>query len=162
RPMSRTAELIGSIDEKALDQRIDPRELPTELQPIAERCNEMLARLEDAFYRQRRFFARASHEPPPPAPALPPPLGARLRRPRAEAEYLQALRSTLSDARIMKSLVDSMMSQARSELDAPDESHQPVEVNEMIDQIVTSVSAMANQHGVAIEHKGFDRVILNI
>jgi signal transduction histidine kinase len=70
RPLDRTAAVIGSIDEAALDRRVDVGQLPPELKPTALRLNEMLARLEDAFARRKRFLADASHELRTPVAAM--------------------------------------------------------------------------------------------
>src|SRR5436190_14880305 len=41
RPLTQTAEVIGTIDERRLDRRVEAAALPSELRPMAERLNEM-------------------------------------------------------------------------------------------------------------------------
>ena len=62
RPLKNTAAVIGSIDERALDRRLDAMQLPPELRPMAANLNDMLARLEQSFAQRKQFLADASHE----------------------------------------------------------------------------------------------------
>ncbi|MFT3786039.1 MAG: HAMP domain-containing protein [Tepidisphaeraceae bacterium] len=52
RPLRTMAQAIGQVDERSLDRRIDHRQMPTELQPVATRVNGMLERIEEAFARR--------------------------------------------------------------------------------------------------------------
>src|SRR5437762_6398593 len=70
RPLNQTAQQIGAIDEQKLDRRIDAAALPPELTPMAERLNEMLARLQEAFTLRNQFIGDASHELRTPVAAL--------------------------------------------------------------------------------------------
>ena len=58
---ARAAEAAG-IDAARLSARFATEGLPGELAPIAARLNELLARLEDSFERERRFSSDVAHE----------------------------------------------------------------------------------------------------
>ncbi|MHB8969164.1 MAG: ATP-binding protein [Pirellulaceae bacterium] len=62
RPLDRVASQAASIDESSLAHRFNLDRLPSELQPICLRLNELLQRLEVAFQRERRFAANIAHE----------------------------------------------------------------------------------------------------
>jgi len=62
RPLSVLAGQVGQIHARQLDTRLSTRGLPTELHPIVGQLNHLMARLEDAFERERRFSANAAHE----------------------------------------------------------------------------------------------------
>jgi signal transduction histidine kinase len=115
RPLRHTAAAIGEIDEGRLDRRIDASALPPELQPVASRLNEMLKRLQQSFSQRKQFLADASHELRTPVAALVTTLEVALRRPRDAAELTRVLRTCLSDARMLKQLVQSLMAHARAE-----------------------------------------------
>lgn len=149
-PLHQATDVIGLIDERALDRRIDESSLPAELKPMAQRLNEMLARLDDSFTRRRRFLANASHELRTPVAAMLTTLEVSLRRARDADAYREAIETTLGDARLMRSLVDSLMSQARAETQALDEESQELDLAAIIEQIVASLHAMAAEKQVQL------------
>ncbi len=59
RDLSRRVQTLGP---DTLGTRFEAGNLPAELRPIAEQLSGLLARLEEAFERERRFSAAASHE----------------------------------------------------------------------------------------------------
>jgi signal transduction histidine kinase len=61
-PLSRLGEDAAKIDADSLATRFSEKGLPTELQPIGRRLNDLLARLEASFERERRFNADLAHE----------------------------------------------------------------------------------------------------
>jgi signal transduction histidine kinase len=115
RPLLSTARAICEIDERTLNRRIEDRALPVELSPMAQRLNEMLARLEAAFEQRARFLADASHELRTPVAALMTTLEVSLRRPRSADEMNVVLKTCLSDVQSLRHLVDRLMQQVRSE-----------------------------------------------
>jgi two-component system sensor histidine kinase QseC len=61
-PLALLAEQTARIDANSLTTRLAADGLPAELRPIAGRLNELLARLEISFERERRFSADVAHE----------------------------------------------------------------------------------------------------
>jgi len=111
-PLEMLGEQATQIDAGSLATRF-AGDLPAELQPIADRLNALLARLELSFERERRYSADLAHE---------------LRTPLAELQSLaeNALkwpqerdpatdRETLAIAREMEVLVSRMLTLARGE-----------------------------------------------
>ncbi|BCU75434.1 ATP-binding protein [Luteolibacter sp. LG18] len=62
RPLNRLVVEIDAVKAESLGTRFASTPLPAELRPIAERLNELLARLEAAFAREKRFTANVAHE----------------------------------------------------------------------------------------------------
>jgi two-component system sensor histidine kinase QseC len=62
RPLDRVAAEASGIDAEHLSHRFDVGHLPEELRPVCARLNESLARLEEAFARERRFTSAVAHE----------------------------------------------------------------------------------------------------
>jgi two-component system sensor histidine kinase QseC len=83
-PLQTLADEAARIDAASLSVRFPARNLPGELAPITARLNELLARLEDAFERERRFSSDVAHE---------------FRTPVAELRSLAELAHKLPDAR---------------------------------------------------------------
>jgi len=138
RPLLKTADLIGDIDEGKLDRRIPIAELPSELQPMAERLNEMLSRLEQSFNGRKRFLADASHDLRTPVAALMTTLEVALRRPRDVPALQETLQACLTDARSLRNLVDRLMQQVRSESASAVEQPQRFVLSAVIDECIDS------------------------
>ena len=62
KPLQSLAAEAARIDAASLSARFATEGLPGELAPIAARLNELLARLEDSFERERRFSSDVAHE----------------------------------------------------------------------------------------------------
>jgi signal transduction histidine kinase len=61
-PVERLADRTAEIGAANLDQRLPERELPVELRPIAAALNDLVARLQQSFERERRFSSDVAHE----------------------------------------------------------------------------------------------------
>ena len=61
-PLNRLGASVAAVDAGSLATRFLTESWPLELQPIVVRLNELLARLQSAFARERRFTAAAAHE----------------------------------------------------------------------------------------------------
>ena len=150
RPLRTTAQTIGEIDERNLSRRIDTTRLAPELAPVAERLNEMLARLESSFDNRKRFLADASHELRTPVAALVTTLEVSLRRIRDAESYRQTLQMCLGDARLLRSLVEALMQQARSEIAAFKEDAVPTDITKLLRHSVGILNAFAEQRTVSL------------
>jgi signal transduction histidine kinase len=148
RPLNATAEVIGAIDESQLDRRIEPRELPVELRPMADRLNEMLGRLGTAFNQRRRFLADASHELRTPVAAMITTMEVALRRPRTAPELTETLETCLSEARHMRLLVQALLRQVRAEGIAGNEEPQDVDAGEMLNQCAELAGSLAAERSI--------------
>lgn len=62
KPLEVVGEQAAAIDAESLQQRFPTEELPEELRSIATRLNDLMARLEAGFERERRFGADLAHE----------------------------------------------------------------------------------------------------
>jgi signal transduction histidine kinase len=150
RPLRQTAEVIGTIDERKLDRRVEAAALPSELRPMAERLNEMLARLEREFVQRKQFLADTAHELRTPVAAILTHLEVTLRQ-RRDAEALEeALRTSLSDVRLLRRLVDALLEQVRSE--GPNAAAQTtrIDVSSLLEKCATLVESLASAKNVRI------------
>ena len=113
RPLSTLAQRAETIDASSLQLRFPTENVPLELLPIVQRLNDLLARLEASFARERRFSADVAHE---------------LRTPIAELRTLAevalkwpddvsptALKEALNIALQMESIATGLMTLARCE-----------------------------------------------
>jgi len=149
RPLQAAADVVGVIDEKNLDRRIDEYSLPSELRPVAARLNAMLERLGHAFAQRRQFLADASHELRTPVAALVTTLEVALRRKRDAAELTRTLENCLSDARYLRRLVTTLLELARGET-AAGPAAEPFDAAGVLEQCVAVAEALANSHDVRL------------
>ena len=61
-PLDNLVQEISRVDDRSLFTRLTVDSVPSELQPIVIRLNELLARLEKVFDREKRFTADVAHE----------------------------------------------------------------------------------------------------
>jgi two-component system sensor histidine kinase QseC len=62
RPLDTFAEAVGAVRAETLGYRFDENAVAEELVPIAGRMNDLLARIGEAFDRERRFSGNLAHE----------------------------------------------------------------------------------------------------
>jgi heavy metal sensor kinase len=150
RPLRETADVIGTIDEKRLDRRVEAAELPSELRPMAERLNEMLTRLEREFLQRKQFLADTAHELRTPVAAILTHLEVTLRRPREAAELAEALRTSLSDVQSLRRLVDALLEQVRSDRPLAAAQITRIDISSLLDQCATLADSLASAKSVRI------------
>jgi heavy metal sensor kinase len=119
RPIETISEAAGKIATGDLGQRIRVEETETELGKLATVLNHTFARLEEAFSRQARFTADASHEMRTPISVILTKTQTALARERQPSEYQEALRVCQRAAARMRSLTESLL--ALSRMDAAKE-----------------------------------------
>ena len=125
-PRARRGESVAAVDAASLATRFSAGPLPAELRPIATRLNELLARLESAFARERRFTATAAHELRTPLAELRALAEVNLTTPATEIERTQSWRDTLAATLRMESLALRLLELARAEDPARVLHRQPV------------------------------------
>ena len=113
RPLSALAQHAETIDASSLQLRFPTERIPSELLPIAQRLNDLLARLEDSFARERRFSADVAHELRTPIAELRTVTEVALKWPDDVSE--QALKEALNIALQMESIAAGLMALARCE-----------------------------------------------
>jgi len=112
-PLNAIAAEIAAIDQQNLASRIAAARAPCEIVPIRDTLNDLLARLEDAFKRERRFTADVAHELRTPLAGLCSTIEVALSRQRDAAEYQTALSICLAIVGNMHEMVNNLLMLAR-------------------------------------------------
>ena len=112
-PLDRLGEQAAAIDAGSLAARFPTDDLPQELRPITGRLNDLLARLEASFERERRFSADLAHELRTPLAELRSLAECTLKWP--EAREPGTDRDVLAIALQMEALVTRLLTLARGE-----------------------------------------------
>jgi signal transduction histidine kinase len=111
RPLRLVAEQTAAIGPDQLSGRFDEKGVPDELRPIIGRLNDLMARLETAFERERRFSANLAHELRTPVAELKTAAEVALRWPGASHE--ENYREVLEISDQMQTMIESLLALAR-------------------------------------------------
>ena len=114
-PVTTITDLAERIGPRDFSARLD-LDLPNdELGRLAQTFDDMLARIDDAFERQRRFTGDAAHELRTPLSLMRSQVDLALARPRSTADYREALQEVNSDLDRMTGLVSTLLTLARAD-----------------------------------------------
>lgn len=110
RPLRDLSEAVKAVNENTLSQRLPDAPAKDEVGALTDSFNEMLARLDDAFLRQKRFTANAAHELKTPLATLK--TGAQVLSADKNAgleDYQEHTKRTLAAVDRMASVVDDLL-----------------------------------------------------
>jgi signal transduction histidine kinase len=130
RPVERIRSQVAKISEGSLDRRVPEPAVRDEIGRLARTMNAMLARLEAAYERQRRFVADASHELRSPLARMRAELEVDAAHPQS-ADAVATLRSVLDETVGLQRLVDDLLVLARlNEIGSP--RREPVDLDDIV------------------------------
>jgi heavy metal sensor kinase len=153
RPVDRMTDAARRISAEHLDERLDTTGSDDELDRLATTLNDMLGRLDIAFRQTRQFSADASHELQTPLTILKGELEVALRAPRSPEEYRRVLVSALEESERITQLVEGLLLLSRADAGVLRMDRQPVDLAELVMEVVEYTQVLAKTHGVALEFK---------
>jgi heavy metal sensor kinase len=143
-----------------LAERIGPRDLDTrlnldlpndELGRLAQTFDDMLARMDDAFERQRRFTGDAAHELRTPLSMMRSQVDLALARPRSAAMYQEALQRLDGDVDRMSSLVSTLLTLARADAGQLVLDRAPFDLADTIELVLEQYTPIAAEAGITLQ-----------
>jgi heavy metal sensor kinase len=149
KPVERIAEIARGIGESDLSRRIDV-ETDDELGGLASTLNGMIARLEEAFIKQRRFVADASHELRTPLAVIQAETSLVLEKPRSQDEYRKALELVSQEVAYMSEIVGKLLVLARSDAGFEPVNFQEVDVAGVVTELSQDLEALAQDKGLRL------------
>jgi two-component system OmpR family sensor kinase len=117
-PLRRMAGSARGISAADLSERLPDPGTRDELADLSRAFNDLLARLEEAFARQRQFTGDASHQLRTPLAGLLGQLEVALRRDRSGEEYRQTLSLAHDQAAHLRRVVEALLFLARADAEA--------------------------------------------
>jgi heavy metal sensor kinase len=123
--MATAARMMNAAD---LGRRLPEPGRGDELQDLARAFNGLLARLEEAFERQRRFTGGASHQLRTPLTAMLGQVEVALRRERPAEEYREVLQHVRGQAAQLQQIVEMLLFLARADAEAKPADLVPVDL----------------------------------
>jgi two-component system heavy metal sensor histidine kinase CusS len=115
RPVERLAGAIERLQENDLSVRLQAPDVPTELEPVVDKLNGLLSRLDGAFAREKSFTADVAHELRTPLSALLTTFEVCRSRPRDESVYITAIDKCRDVARGMQGMVETLLILTRAD-----------------------------------------------
>jgi heavy metal sensor kinase len=147
-------DLAARIGAKDLHDRLQLDLPDDELGQLARTFNAMLARIEEAFTRQRQFTADAAHELRTPLSLMRTQVDLALARPRSAGAYREALRGLDGDLKRLTGLVGSLLTLARTDTGRLIPERSEFDLRETVDLIVEQYAPLAEEAGIALHAEG--------
>jgi heavy metal sensor kinase len=144
-PVARLTESARSITIGNLATRLPVSPVGDELSRLAETCNEMLSRLEEAVKRITQFTADASHELRSPIAFIMIASEDTLRIPGLPKEAIQNLRSIVSETVHAQQLLEDMLLLARFDAGPAPITTEPIFLVEITESVVSRSRVLAAQ-----------------
>lgn len=160
-PVRVLAEAAERITVDRLGERLPVRGEADEFDRVAVAFNGVLARLESAFDRLRRFTADASHELRTPLTAMRTVAEVALRDRSTDdpAVARDAFCSMLEEIERLTGLVDRLLTLTRADADTAPHPLEPIDLATLARGVVAALEPIAQERGVALECVGEDDVV---
>ncbi len=113
-PVTELSRRVSALGPETLDARFGNAGLPAELRPIAVQLDSLLARLEGAFEREKRFTAAASHELRTPIAELRMLLEVAESKPRSDREWAETCVTAIGVLDRAQSLCETLLRLSRA------------------------------------------------
>ena len=144
KPVERIADIARGIGESDLSRRIDIQ-TDDELGRLASTLNGMIARLEEAFKKQRQFVADASHELRTPLAIIQAESSLALGKRRTQEELRKSLELVSQEVAYMSDIVGKLLLLARSDAGVEPVSFHDVNIRDILVELSQDVEALAQE-----------------
>ena len=155
--ITQTARRISAED---LSARLNLSDTGDELGRLASTFDQMLARLDDSFHRERQFTADASHELRTPLAAMQTIIGVTRSQKRTSTDYEQALDDLSDETNRLRSLTEDLLLLARGEGSAQHPLER-VDLSSLLEDVVATMTPLAEAKGLALECRVISNVRVN-
>lgn len=149
-PIDDMTRLARHISAEDLSARLDMQLPDDELGRLARTFDDMIARLDAAFRRQRQFTADASHELRTPLTALKGQVEVALNRERSPADYQTVLATVNDEADRLIRLVGSLLTFTRADAGEIPLEREAVSLGDAVEAVVEQIAPMADERGISV------------
>jgi len=147
-PVAAITDLAARVGAQDLHARLQLDLPDDELGRLAQTFNAMLARIEDAFERQRHFTADAAHELRTPLSLMRSQVDITLARSRSAAAYREALQGLDGDLQRMTGLVSTLLTLARADTGRLVPDRTAFDLADTVALILEQYTPMADEAGI--------------
>ncbi|MBW7886269.1 MAG: Cu(+)/Ag(+) sensor histidine kinase [Caldilineaceae bacterium] len=154
KPIRRANEKIRAITSSKLYMRLDPKEVPIELEETIASFNAMLGRIEEGYAQLANVSADIAHELRTPVTNLTTQTEVAVGQPRSADEYREILYSNLEEFGRLNRMINDMLFLAQTE-NAPDDLYlETVDLTEATQGLFEYFEAWVEDRGVSLQLKG--------
>lgn len=144
---------IARLDAAKLDRVLRTDLLPDELVPVITKVNELFARLQESFAREKRFTADVSHELRTPLAGLLTTLEVAASRDRTGPEYREAIVRAVAVVGQMQALCENLLALARFDAGPVPVRRQEVALRDLVQECWRSFEAAARARGLTFHNE---------
>ena len=133
-----------------LSARLDLSTTDDEIGRLASTFDSMLARLDKAFQRERRFTADASHELRTPLATMQTILSTMLAQPRTPADYEQAMADLFEETDRMRTLTEGLLLLARRDNSHSSTTYETINISNLLADVTDLFTKPAQDKGLTL------------
>lgn len=149
-PMDRITRAAQRISAQDLSQRLNLDLPDDEVGRLARTFDAMLARLDEAFQRERQFTADASHELRTPLTVMRGEIDVALNRPRAKEEYARVLRELGQDVDRLTQMANDLLVLARADASKLPIAFDAVNAQRLLQAVGDEMRPLADERGITL------------
>ena len=159
-PLSTIRQKMTRINTEQLDDRIIIKDMPSELRPLADAYNAMMAKLEYNFESLSRFSDDIAHELRTPLATLGTQTQVMLSKPRDSNEYVEQLHDQHETIEQLTNLINNMLLLAKTQKGLYDSQFAAINTNPLINNIISYYEFIAEDKGITFEKRGAFKSVL--
>lgn len=159
RPLSDVARRASQIDAGTLSQRFELASMPAEIRPMGEKLNDLLARLEASFERERRFSSDLAHELRTPLAELRSQAELALKWP--EERSAESDRAVLEITVQLETLVSRLLTLSRAEHAQPSLQRADLRLKPMVDELLRRLSGRVAERRLQVDNRVPDDAVIH-
>ena len=154
RPLRTVAEHAALVRPGTLARRLDVADAPSELRPLIDAFNAMLARLQEGYARLSGFSADLAHEFRTPVANLLGQSQVLLAQPRTVDEYEQLIASNIEELERLARMIESMLFLARAGQEEVVLARQPLAALDELRKVADFYEGMAQERDLMLACEG--------
>lgn len=160
-PVSEMTDKAKNITATNLDLRLNTNGSKDELAELANTFNEMLNRLENSFDAQKQFVSNISHELRTPLSAIITELELSANKQRSIEEYKLVIENSLSDARRLAKLSNSLLDFAKASYDTSEITFKEIRLDEILLDAQQQITRLNPEYHISIqfENENLDEAV---
>lgn len=153
KPINSMISRVREIRSNKLQLRLEEGKGKDEISRLAQTFNEMLARLENSFYTQRKFIQNASHELRTPLTVILGEAEYALKSPRLEPDQKLAFHKIYQQADHLRQLLNSLLQLSEIRNDNLRSSFEVLRLDELVQQVIINTNQTISSGKIHMEYQ---------